>query len=123
MSRPEHPEYVIGCDGKRYPSTRRNPDLPGQVRALRDRGHSIRDIATELGISVGSVHHWIHNERAEPRNPPIPREAGMPALNALAAAVEHLDRTATGNTRVDTIRGRICALYWELDGITEPDET
>jgi Sigma-70, region 4 len=51
---------TFGRDGKTYPR-RPNDELPQRIWELRDDGMTIREIATELGCSVGTVHRHLHN--------------------------------------------------------------
>lgn len=47
----------IGLDGKTYPR-RTDPELPERIRQLHKAGWTIREIAAELGCSVGTVHRY-----------------------------------------------------------------
>jgi len=55
---PEHRAgRIVGRDGKTYPR-RPRPELPERIRALRGAGLTIREIAAQLGCSVGTVHRY-----------------------------------------------------------------
>lgn len=51
---------VIGQDGRGYRSVENSPERAVRVQQLREKGKSIRDIASETGLSVGSVHADLH---------------------------------------------------------------
>ncbi|HWS94470.1 MAG TPA: hypothetical protein VN255_01170 [Mycobacterium sp.] len=55
---PEHRiDRITGRDGKIYPR-RSDPQLPARIRTLRKAGATIREIAAELGCSVGTAHRY-----------------------------------------------------------------
>jgi DNA-binding NarL/FixJ family response regulator len=60
------PGYVVGLDGRLHPShPLTEPERSERTKAilkLRGQGKSVRAIAAELGLSVGTVHRTIQQQ-------------------------------------------------------------
>jgi DNA invertase Pin-like site-specific DNA recombinase len=54
-------DRITGLDGKTYPR-QIDPQLPERVRALRDAGWTVREIAREVAASVGTVHRYTRGD-------------------------------------------------------------
>jgi DNA-binding NarL/FixJ family response regulator len=57
---------LVGMDGRRHPSRplteSEHSTRTEAILTLRSQGKSVRAIAAELGLSVGTVHRTIQNE-------------------------------------------------------------
>ena len=78
----ERSDRIIGLDGKTYPR-QTSPELPERVLGLRGDGWTIREIARELGCSVGTVHRHIKTDAPPPIQPADePKRAYKGSANA-----------------------------------------
>jgi transposase len=60
----QQPKMIMGRDGKRRPDRRCDTSTrDARIIGLRHEGYSLREIASEVSCSVGTVHRIVH--RAE----------------------------------------------------------
>lgn len=93
---------IVGQDGKEYRSVASHRKRVGHVQQLHDQGKSVRDIAAETGLSVGSVHGDLR-KIAGPRADDLEAILDAPATGFGIAVLDSDDRVQRKNKHVEQI--------------------